>query len=114
MVLSMLRCSAVGKWTGGAVGAEKGKMRLNPEVSEVSLPRVPVCCPLRQSGAADAAQSVFAPVQTLPAGNLHFGGEHLLSAKLPQSSGDHAAQSADNASACWSTVCTAASCKSGG
>ena len=27
---------------------------------------------------------------------------------------DHAAQSADNASACCSTFCTAASCKSGG
>jgi hypothetical protein len=26
MVLAMLRCSVVGKWTGGAVGAEKGKL----------------------------------------------------------------------------------------
>ncbi len=30
----MLQCSVVGKWTGGAVVAEKGKMRLNPEVLE--------------------------------------------------------------------------------
>ena len=26
MVLGMMRCSVVGKWTGGAVGAEKGKL----------------------------------------------------------------------------------------
>ncbi len=26
MVLAMLRCSVVGKWTGGAVGAETGKL----------------------------------------------------------------------------------------
>jgi hypothetical protein len=36
MVFIMLRCSVVVKWTAGAVEAEKGKMRLNPEVSEVS------------------------------------------------------------------------------
>ncbi len=29
----MLRCGVVWKWTGGAVGAEAGKVRLNPEVS---------------------------------------------------------------------------------
>ena len=26
MVLFMLRCSVVGEWTGGAVGAERGKL----------------------------------------------------------------------------------------
>ena len=26
MVLTMLRCSVVGKWTGGAVGAKTGKL----------------------------------------------------------------------------------------
>ena len=40
MVLSMLRCSVVGKWTGGAVGAEKGKLIGDYKVfSEVRVPR---------------------------------------------------------------------------
>ena len=34
MVLAMLQCSVVGKWTGGAVGAGNGKRGLNPEVLE--------------------------------------------------------------------------------
>ncbi len=57
MVLSMLRCSVVGKWTGGAVGAETGKLRLNPEVSGASVFSLPVCCPLRRSGAAVSTPS---------------------------------------------------------
>ena len=36
MVLAMLRCSVVGKWTGGAVEAEKGKLIGNYRVWEES------------------------------------------------------------------------------
>ncbi len=45
MVLAMLQCSMVGKWTGGAVGAGNGKRGLNPEVSGASVFSLPVCCP---------------------------------------------------------------------
>jgi hypothetical protein len=42
MVLAMLQCSMVGKWTAGAVKAESGKVRLNPEVSGGSRSGFPV------------------------------------------------------------------------
>ena len=53
MVLTMLQCSVVGKWTAGAVGAENGKLRLNPEVGGRWLGRS------RQG--ADQAQDLKAP-----------------------------------------------------
>jgi hypothetical protein len=58
----MLRCSVVGKWTGGAVGAEKGKAGLNPEVGGRWLGR-------SRQGAAQA--------QDLKAPHLPTVEEHL-------------------------------------
>jgi hypothetical protein len=44
MVLAMLRCGMVGKWTGGAVEAEKGKLIGGYKVfSGVRVPRQSKC-----------------------------------------------------------------------
>ena len=42
MVLAVLRCSVVGKWTAGAVGAEAGKLGGTYKVLELFLNKIPI------------------------------------------------------------------------
>ena len=53
MVLAMLRCSVVGEWTGGAVGAEKGKLIGDYKVLGVLGSPVPLVSDLAEADQQD-------------------------------------------------------------